>query len=182
MPNRNILLALLVLIAAAFLSINVFFDNQQGLPSNTEKPPVGTGAPIAEPPSTPAGDIGGSDEVGQSPGGGSLQAEIQQRYTERLQSVGSSYEARINSLLSSAALEYQKAREVDPKADIAPLADKYISAGRALEAECDEKMYAIMNEFENELRANSLPVEAAHQARATYEATKSTRASQLLPR
>lgn len=189
MTKRNLLIAVLILIASASLGTNLFYYSQQGIPTlfnktekaNTQSSPANAnGAPAGEPSSSPSGGTTGGSGAEISTGGDSLQAAIEQKYTDRLQSVGSGYEARINSLLSSAVIEYQAAKEGDPNADVSALAEQYLSAGRALEAECDARMYAILGEFENELRANSLPVDAAIRARSTYEAEKSSRAGQLL--
>lgn len=188
MTKRSFLISAFILIAAVSLGMNLCYYNQQGLPGqlNTKKaneqssPANTTGAPAGEPSSSPNNSAAGGSGAEISTGGDPLQAAIEQKYIDRLQSIGSGYEARINSLLSSAVIEYQAAREDDPNADVSALAEQYLSAGRALEAECDAKMYAILGEFESELRANSLPVAAAFRARSTYEAEKSSRAGQIL--
>lgn len=163
---------------------------QESSPGGSIQPATGSGTSGGQ--ETPltggasGGNNGGETDGGQtgggqtSPGPGSLQAQIEQKYTDRLQSVGAGYEGRLNGLVAAALNDYQAAKTADPNADITPLANKYYAEGQALQAECDAKMYAILDAFENELRANSLPVDAALNARATYESTKSNRANQLL--
>ena len=190
MMKRKLLITVLILITA-FLGATVFFNNQAGhqqqSPSGTQTfTPDASGTNDGEAPASPtdkASAEGGGETSGPqaSPAQNALQAQIEQKYTERLQSTGSSYEGRLNSLLASAAGDYQAAKKADPNADITPLTQKYYAAGQALQAECDTKMYAILDAFENELRANSLPVDAAVRARAAYDAAKSNRAGQILP-
>ena len=67
----------------------------------------------------------------------------------------------------------------NPNADISPFINKYYSAGKALEAECDSQFYSVLDSFESELRANSFPLDAAVRAKETYEARKSARAGQI---
>jgi len=131
----------------------------------------------------PAGstDKAASGPPASAPGGSTLREQIEQKYTSRLQSLASGYEARLNALVSAAAIEYQAAKKANPNADLSPLTAKYTSAGKALEAECDAQFYAVLAEFEHELRANSFPLDAAVKARETYEARKSERAGQLTP-
>ncbi|MDD4238075.1 MAG: hypothetical protein PHT62_05915 [Desulfotomaculaceae bacterium] len=192
MTKRKFLITVFILIATVSLGINLLFDNQnkqqnqdqtmnnqQGVPAQSNNAGQANTQNADALPSPTSGTTGGS-EAESSPEVADLQAEIEEKYIDRLQATGSSYEARINSLLSSAIIDYQAAKEADPSADITPLTEKYYSAGKALEAECDDKMYAIMADFENELRANSLPVDAAISARATYAAEKSSKAAQFL--
>ncbi|MHB8158276.1 MAG: hypothetical protein ACYDEQ_12910, partial [Desulfocucumaceae bacterium] len=57
--------------------------------------------------------------------------------------------------------------------------NKYYSAGKALEAECDSRAYLVLDAFENELKANGLPLDAALKAREEYKARKSARADRI---
>jgi len=45
--------------------------------------------------------------------------------------------------------------------------------------ECDSGFYSILAEFESELSENSFPIDAAVEAKETYEARKSARADSL---
>ncbi len=175
MMKRKLLITVLILITAASLGAAVFFYNQA---KHQQQSPTGTRT--SAPGGSGTSDGGETSGPQTSPAQNPLQAQIEQKYTERLQSTGSSYEGRLNSLLASAVADYQAAKKADPNADITPLTNKYYAAGQALEAECDAKMYAILDAFENELRANSLPVDAAVRARAAYDAAKSDRAGQIL--
>ena len=108
-----------------------------------------------------------------------LRRQIEQNYISRLQSLAASYEGRLNGLVASAMQEYSSVRKSNPNADISPLINKYYSAGKSLEAECDSQVYSILEAFEGELRSNSFPTDAAIRAKETYEARKSARAGQL---
>lgn len=108
-----------------------------------------------------------------------LRSQIEQNYIFRLQSLASSYEGRLNGLVASAMQEYSSVRKSNPNADISPLINKYYSAGKSLEAECDSQVYSILEAFEGELRSNSFPTDAAIRAKETYEARKSARAGQI---
>lgn len=106
--------------------------------------------------------------------------EIEKKYLSSIEATASNYEMRLNGLVSSALLELNAARKDSPHADLRPLADSYISAGRSLEARCDASVYSLLEEFENELKSNSFPVDASARARSEYEAGKKERAAQLL--
>ena len=108
-----------------------------------------------------------------------LRTQIEQKYIARLQSLASGYEGRLNALVATALSEYESAKKANPNADIGPLINKYFSAGKALEAECDSQFYSILAAFESELSANSFPLDMAVQARETYEARKGARAGQI---
>ncbi|MDD2212553.1 MAG: hypothetical protein PHV56_06280 [Clostridia bacterium] len=122
--------------------------------------------PAAPQQSSPAGDD-------------SLRGQLELQYISQLQSIASGYEAKLNALVATAASEYKSVKNADPNADLTPLASKYFAAGKALEAECDAQMYPLLEAFENDLGANSFPVDKAVQARETYEASKSARAGTI---
>lgn len=122
---------------------------------------------------------GGKQETSTG-GEDSRRGVIEQDYTSRLESLASSYEGKLNSLLSAAWIDLNAAKKADPNADIRPLVNKYYSAGKSLEAECDSQVYSLLDAFESELRANSFPAEAALKARQTYESRKKNRAAQIL--
>lgn len=105
--------------------------------------------------------------------------QIEQEYINRLQTLASGYETRLNAMVSSAALEIEIAQKADPDADIGPLAVRYHRDGTALEAECDARFYQLLAEFERELSAGSYPLDAAVATKEAYEAQKSARAGQL---
>lgn len=106
--------------------------------------------------------------------------EIEERYVSELQSLASSYEHKLNMLASAALMEYNSLKKEKPGADTGPLISKYYIAGKELEAQCDSKVYSLLEAFENELKSNSLPTDAAAAARQTYEARKKNRAAQIV--
>lgn len=141
-----------------------------GKPHETEAAPGG-------PP--PAKDPAEQTNTRQPTGDKSLRGRIELNYISRLQTIASGYESRLNDLAAAAAKEYKAAIEADPGADISPIAGRYYADGKALEAECDARVYPLLEAFESELKANSFPIDKAVQARETYEARKSARAGEL---
>lgn len=109
----------------------------------------------------------------------SLKSRIEQKYISRLQSLAALYEGKLNGLVGAAMAEYNTAKNANPNADINQLFNKYYSAGKSLEAECDSQVYSLLAAFESELTANSLPLDAVVKARESYESRKSSRAGQL---
>jgi len=146
-----------------------------------------TGASGAATPASPAeatagpaaGSVPAASPEGSSGSADPRRRQIEQDYLARLQSTASGYEARLNGLVSAAWLEYTAAKKENPNLDLRPLANKYYSAGKSLEAECDSRVYALLESFESDLLANSFPADAARQARQEYEARKRARAGQL---
>lgn len=143
---------------------------------------------VTPPPNSPeaakseAGSGGVKPNAQQQPasgGGDPLRGQIEQKYIARLQSLASGYEGKLNGLVSAAMGEYSAAKKDNPNADISPLINKYYSAGKALEAECDAQFYSVLGAFESELKANSFPLDAAVRTRETYEARKSARSGQI---
>ncbi|MFZ5631808.1 MAG: hypothetical protein ACOY40_03105 [Bacillota bacterium] len=154
-------------------------------------------APVKQPAAATKGGEAGDAVLQRAPGSGGpgvksnsrphpssgeadpLLSRIEQKYISRLQSLGSIYEAKLNGLVAAAMNELASARKDNPNADITPLVKKYYAAGRALEAECDSQVYAVLESFERELKANSFPPDAALKARETYEARKSSKVAQI---
>ncbi len=138
-----------------------------------DPPSGGTGVPLST-------QSGGTESLStQSGGTDPLRTQIEQKYIARLQSLASGYEGRLNGLVASALSEYESVKKANPDANITPLIEKYYSAGKALEAECDSQFYSILAAFESELSANSFPLDMAVQSRETYEARKGARAGQI---
>lgn len=115
-------------------------------------------------------------KAGKSP----LQQQIEARYITRLQRIAGGYEGRLNSLVGRAWNEYSTTFNSGGKASAAALARKYIAAGTSLESQCDAQFYAVIGEFEAELRKNSLSLDTPKLARREYERTKAARKKQLL--
>lgn len=158
----------------------------QGVPAGPGPSSVTAPTPAREPEASAnpygaeGGEAGGSArQQPSSEDAGSLQARIEQKYLGRLQSLASGYEARLNGMIFSALNECRAARKENPNADLKPIISRYYSAGKGLEAECDSQFYSILSEFEGELRANSLPTDAAAGARDTYEARKSAKMGEM---
>jgi len=175
-----------VIIAALFLAGGVYYLSGQDvsrvrpgeMATGTAAPGVGAeqggGSQAAAGKDAPAAPPEGM--AGVEP----TREEIENKYLSSIETTASNYEMRLNGLVSSALLDLNAARKDSPHADLRPLADSYISAGRSLEAQCDASVYSLLEEFENELKSNSFPVDAAVRARSEYEAEKKERAEQLL--
>lgn len=121
---------------------------------------------------TPSGALNGSAS--------DKEKQIEAYYTQKLSAVASGYRQKLNSLEAEGISEYNKVREKKEKASLVGLALKYISAGRALEAQCDAEINPILNEYKAELRKNSLPEYAAENAEKEYKKAKAAREKQIL--
>jgi hypothetical protein len=144
--------------------------------SPKDRPAQDTKTYPAQPRSSPAPSPEPSPDQAQV---NPLRSRIEQAYISRLQSLASGYEGKLNGLVAAALDECSAARKDNPNADLGPLINKYYSAAKALEAECDSQFYSLLASFESELRANSFPLDMAAQARGAYEARKSARAAQI---
>ncbi|MCL6478533.1 MAG: hypothetical protein K6T65_08950 [Peptococcaceae bacterium] len=144
-----------------------FKDYEEAAPARQAPPATESGETVAPVPERIAGEAN------------PLRSRIEQKYTARLQSIGSLYESKLDGLVTAALKELAAVRKDNPNADITPLINKYYAAGKALEAECDSQIYAVLESFESELQANSFPPDAALNARQIYEARKSSKAAQI---
>ncbi|HHY30741.1 MAG TPA: hypothetical protein GX520_08680 [Syntrophaceticus sp.] len=108
-----------------------------------------------------------------------LQEEIEARYTAHLLSTAQDYEKRLNSLANTAWEEYTEAQQ-EGKNISKPVAFKYFTEGQKLKTKCDNEIYTILQNFEAELSANSLPLDKANMCRREYERRKSERKQEIL--
>lgn len=108
------------------------------------------------------------------------QQQLEACYIARLQSIAGGYEGRLNSLVGRAWNEYSTTANKGGKVSAAALARKYMAAGSALESQCDAQFYAVLGEFEAELRKNSYSSNTPKLARQEYERTKAARKKQIL--
>ncbi len=106
--------------------------------------------------------------------------EIQAYYTKKLAAVASGYQQKLNSLVAAGWSEYDKVRKNEEEESLISLARKYLSAGHALEAQCDAEFYPILDEYKAELEKNSLSQAAAVNAGREYENAKAARKKQIL--
>ena len=106
--------------------------------------------------------------------------EIDEYYTQKLRTVASGYQQQLNSLVAAGWSEYEKVRANKEEKTLIGLARKYLSAGHALEAQCDAEFYPILDEYKAELKKNSLPLNAAVNAGREYESSKAARKKQIL--
>lgn|GEM_PF-4718005 len=107
------------------------------------------------------------------------QAEIEQHYAGRLQSLASSCESRIMGLYASGIQELRSIPASDSQARSAA-AERYYSSGRALEAECDGQFYTVLAAFEGELQNGGHPLDKAREVQAIYESSKQARSGLLM--
>lgn len=150
--------------------------------SGAANTPVTSAAPTAAPSAPRTGgnnSPANNQQPASSDGVDPLRSQIEQKYTSRLQALASGYEGKVNGLINSGINEYRSAQKDNPNADIGPIMDKYYAKAKALEAECDAQFYSILGSFEEELKANSFPLDAAVNAKNTYEARKGAKAGQL---
>jgi len=117
---------------------------------------------------------------GDTPTPAQTQKAIEKYYLAQLETTARNYEKRLNNLLAQGYNEYTGYQKQGQKVPVASLARKYISAGGALEAECDASFYAILNKFRADLNLYSLPTGIVDQAKGEYEKAKINRKRQLL--
>ncbi|HAU30926.1 MAG TPA: hypothetical protein DCW46_01260 [Desulfotomaculum sp.] len=139
---------------------------KEGQDTNTS--PVKPGAEVQ----TPSGAL--------SKNASDKEKQIEAYYAKKLTAVASGYHQKLNSLVAAGMSEYDKVREKKEKASPISLARKYLSAGRALEAQCDAEFYPILDEYKAELEKNSFPPDAAVNAGKEYENAKAARKKQIL--
>jgi Na+-translocating ferredoxin:NAD+ oxidoreductase RnfG subunit len=108
-----------------------------------------------------------------------LQEEIEARYTAQLLNTAQDYEKELNNLANTAWEDYTKAQQEGGKISI-QMAFPYITEGLKLKTKCDNEINTILQKFESELRANSLPVNKAKLCRQEYERRKSERKEAIL--
>jgi hypothetical protein len=149
-----------------------------GAPWQEKHQPDGSGAPAADP-APPAAGVQGAD--GAAPlEQEQIAARIEEKYQAELLQTCAAYEARLNNLVAAASYELQVLEQSNPQVNRQELARRYAAEARDLEAQCDLEAYALLDAFEQELRDNACPTTAAQAARETYEATKQSRADQIL--
>lgn len=108
-----------------------------------------------------------------------LQEEIEGRYTAQLLTTAQDYERQLNSLSNTAWEEYTTAQQ-EGKNISRQRAFTYITKGQGLKTKCDNEIYALLQKFESELRANSLPLDKVNLCRQAYERRKTERKQELL--
>ncbi|MGB4504159.1 MAG: hypothetical protein WBI44_04620 [Syntrophaceticus sp.] len=108
-----------------------------------------------------------------------LQEEIEGRYTARLLTTAQDYEKQLIDLANSAWEEYTETQQ-EGKTLSRQQVFAYIKKGQRLKTKCDNEIYTILQEFESELRANSLPLDKANLCRQEYERKKSERKQEFL--
>ncbi|HBI27150.1 MAG TPA: hypothetical protein DDY25_05430 [Peptococcaceae bacterium] len=99
------------------------------------------------------------------------QEEIETRYTVQLMNTTQDYEDRLIDMAKTAWEEYPTTQKEGKS--ISRLAFTYFRKVQQLESECDEEIDAILQEFESELQANSLPVDKVKLYKQEYEQRKS---------
>ncbi|MFA5384768.1 MAG: hypothetical protein WC364_08920 [Eubacteriales bacterium] len=117
---------------------------------------------------------------GAASGDADKEKEIQAYYTKKLVAVASGYQQKLNSLVAAGWSEYEKVRKNEAEESLISLARKYLSAGHALEAQCDAEFYPILDEYKAELEKNSLSQAAAVNAGREYKNAKAARKKQVL--
>ncbi|GAB6274985.1 MAG: hypothetical protein STSR0004_18500 [Peptococcaceae bacterium] len=134
--------------------------------------------PGEAPVKTPEGSAGAPPKATAGRSFSSRQ-EIEAYFSTRLNIICRYYEGRLNGLLGLAWNEYQAAQKQKERISTVSLAPKYISAGNALERECDQEFYAVLSDFKAELRKNSFPLDKAFEAQREYKKAKAARKKQI---
>lgn len=102
------------------------------------------------------------------------QAEIEQKYVTKLQSVISDYERESLTICDSAGHDLGLTL-----LGVESVAEKYRSAAQALEANCDGYYYLTLANFRSELQSGGYPDDAVRSMQERYESTKQQYAARL---
>lgn len=97
---------------------------------------------------------------------------IARKYQALIIEVEDNYYKGVSKLARSAYQEYQALKAKDPNFSPYSLASKYLPRLRLLEENCDRDFSRYMIQMENELQANSLPLDLIKQARYAYQLKK----------
>lgn len=108
-------------------------------------------------------------------------SQITSKYRTDLISLQSEFDVKLSQLISSASRDYQQGGQKN-SASVLKLTERYISAGKALEADCDSRFYNTLAAMEMELKANNLPTGVVEQAKSSYIILKNERRKQLISR
>lgn len=105
---------------------------------------------------------------------------IEQRYRPQFQALRQEYSAKINNLAAAGMNEYMSYKNSGQNPPVLKLVKKYIGAGNALEAECDQRFYALLARMKQDLQEANLPLDLVEQAKKEYSAQKAQRKKQLI--
>lgn len=108
-----------------------------------------------------------------------LQLEIENRHVARLRSIAGRYEGALNSLVAQAWSEYGAVKDRGNRA-VLGVAEKYLSAGNALESRCDAQFYSELSAFAAELRSHGYPTDTVELAKREYQYAKAARKQEIL--
>lgn len=108
------------------------------------------------------------------------QSNIENNLKEKLQSLQSEYNGRINGLVATAKKEYQQIQSGQKTESKTELAKKYVNMANGLETQCDARVYAAIAYAENQLQQYGYQSNYPEQARNVYQQTKKERRKQLL--
>lgn len=106
-------------------------------------------------------------------------SRIFSKYQADLTGLQEEFDVKIEQLISSAMREYQQSGSKN-SGSLLKLAEHYVSAGKALEADCDYRFYNTLAAMEMELKANNLPTGVVEQAKNSYLILKNDRRKQLI--
>lgn len=106
------------------------------------------------------------------------QEEINLKYEPKFNNLQGLALGRLDTLYSAAIQEYEQGRK-DGTLNRAALAQKYLQAGKVLEANVDSKFNSTLNEMQAELVANNFPTDIVATTKAKYDSAKSAKRSQL---
>lgn len=105
--------------------------------------------------------------------------EINKKYKAQFSSLQSAALGRLDALYAAAAQEYVQSKK-DGTLNRSEFVQKYMQAGRTLEANMDSKFFSTLNAMQAELIANNLSTDIIGVYKQEYEKAKSAKRSQLL--
>ncbi len=119
-------------------------------------------------------------EQGSSSTSKQLEKIILDKYQAAFLTMKQGYESEINGMISRGKKEYEGLSEQEKKTAKLTLAMKYIKAGNALENACDDSFNKVLEQMQQELAENGLPINAIKEAKTRYEKEKSERRKLLM--
>ena len=109
-----------------------------------------------------------------------LEKAILDKYRVAFLTMKQGYESEINGMISRGKKEYEGLSEQEKKTAKLTLAMKYVKMGNALENACDANFNKVIEQMQQELAENGLPVHSIKDAKTQYEKEKSERRKLLM--
>ncbi|KAB2953777.1 hypothetical protein F9B85_03935 [Heliorestis acidaminivorans] len=94
--------------------------------------------------------------------------KVKIEYNRRLQNLQAEYENRLNNLLRAGQKEYTEAKAKNSSVQMARIATKYYSEGKALQKEADQRLNKLLREMERDFARHGISTELTQAVRTYY--------------